>query len=160
MQTKLGAIPYTADVSAWPSHEQQPARQDRRTPLFGSSFTMRAALINFRSWPLNYCGVCYSVGAFDAVVCWHHARGGEGAKDLGEAVIKACQQPTQFKFLYPLDISIKARSLPMRWLPTLPLETPVIAERKLPGALDGVMESGEVLLGGCLGHYLCSLQQA
>ena len=41
------------------------------------------------------------------MVCWHHARGGEGAKDLGEAVIKACQQPTQFKFLYPLDISIK-----------------------------------------------------
>lgn len=44
------------------------------------------------------------------MVCWHHARGGEGAKDLGEAVIKACQQPTQFKFLYPLDISIKVHA--------------------------------------------------
>ncbi|CAL8463472.1 g3006 [Coccomyxa elongata] len=48
-------------------------------------------------------------GAFDAVVCWHHARGGEGAKDLAEAVIKACQQPTQFRFLYPLEASIKEK---------------------------------------------------
>lgn len=44
------------------------------------------------------------------MVCWHHARGGEGAKDLAEAVIKACQQPTQFKFLYPLEASIKVPS--------------------------------------------------
>ena len=43
------------------------------------------------------------------MVCWHHARGGEGAVDLGRALIKACQQPTSFKFLYSLEASIKVR---------------------------------------------------
>ncbi len=46
-------------------------------------------------------------GAFDAVVCWHHARGGEGAVDLAKAIAAACEQPAQFKFLYPLELSIK-----------------------------------------------------
>ena len=31
--------------------------------------------------------------------------------DLGNALIRACQQPTSFHFLYPLDLSIKARAL-------------------------------------------------
>lgn len=56
-----------------------------------------------------------AAGATDAVVCWHHARGGEGALDLGNAVIKACQQPTNFKFLYPLEASIKVRAPPLAW---------------------------------------------
>ena len=38
----------------------------------------------------------------------HHALGGAGAVDLARAVIAACQQPIDFKFLYPLDLSIKA----------------------------------------------------
>ncbi|CAA0284209.1 unnamed protein product [Arabidopsis thaliana] len=47
-------------------------------------------------------------GAFDAVVCSHHAHGGKGAVDLGIAVEKACQNITQpLRFLYPLDIGIK-----------------------------------------------------
>ncbi|CAH8390862.1 unnamed protein product [Eruca vesicaria subsp. sativa] len=47
-------------------------------------------------------------GAFDAVICSHHAHGGKGAVDLGIAVEKACQNITQpLKFLYPLEISIK-----------------------------------------------------
>ncbi|KAL0864514.1 hypothetical protein Bca101_043632 [Brassica carinata] len=47
-------------------------------------------------------------GAFDAVICSHHAHGGRGAVDLGFAVEKACQNITQpLRFLYPLDISIK-----------------------------------------------------
>ncbi|KFK35940.1 hypothetical protein AALP_AA4G057100 [Arabis alpina] len=47
-------------------------------------------------------------GAFDAVICSHHAHGGKGAVDLGIAVEKACQNITQpLRFLYPLDISIK-----------------------------------------------------
>ncbi len=49
-------------------------------------------------------------GAFDAVVCWHHARGGEGAADLGRALAAACAQPAEFRFLYPLELSIKART--------------------------------------------------
>ncbi|KAJ4745890.1 Formate--tetrahydrofolate ligase [Rhynchospora pubera] len=49
-------------------------------------------------------------GAFDAVICTHHAHGGKGAVDLGIAVQKACESQSQpFKFLYPLDISIKEK---------------------------------------------------
>ncbi|KAI8081596.1 formate--tetrahydrofolate ligase-domain-containing protein [Halteromyces radiatus] len=46
-------------------------------------------------------------GAEDAVVCEHWAYGGRGAIDLGQAVIKACQEKTkQFQFLYPLANTI------------------------------------------------------
>jgi len=48
-------------------------------------------------------------GAEDAVVCTHWMHGGEGAVKLAEAVVKAAEKPTNFKFLYPLDISIKAK---------------------------------------------------
>jgi methylenetetrahydrofolate dehydrogenase (NADP+)/methenyltetrahydrofolate cyclohydrolase/formyltetrahydrofolate synthetase len=48
-------------------------------------------------------------GAEDAVVCNHWEEGGAGAVDLGEAVIKACQKPSEFHFLYPLDRSIKEK---------------------------------------------------
>lgn len=49
-----------------------------------------------------------SAGAFNAVICTHHAHGGKGAVDLGIAVQKACENVTQpLKFLYPLDTSIK-----------------------------------------------------
>ena len=43
------------------------------------------------------------------MVCEHHAHGGKGAAALGEAVIKACSEPSDFKFLYPLDIPVKAK---------------------------------------------------
>ncbi len=46
-------------------------------------------------------------GAEDAVVCRHWMEGGKGAVKLGEAVIKAAEKPTHFKFLYPLEMSIK-----------------------------------------------------
>ncbi|KAI5066927.1 hypothetical protein GOP47_0017455 [Adiantum capillus-veneris] len=49
-------------------------------------------------------------GAFDAIVCTHHARGGAGAVDLGVAVQRACEQHrTALNFLYPLDLSIKGK---------------------------------------------------
>ncbi|CAH9050768.1 unnamed protein product [Cuscuta europaea] len=49
-----------------------------------------------------------AAGAFDAVICTHHAHGGKGAVDLGIAVEKACKNVSQpLKFLYPLDIGIK-----------------------------------------------------
>uniref|UniRef100_A0A803KLY3 Formate--tetrahydrofolate ligase n=1 Tax=Chenopodium quinoa TaxID=63459 RepID=A0A803KLY3_CHEQI len=76
-------------------------------------------------------------GAFDAVICTHHAHGGKGAVsteysinsyqyygcdarlssfaipmlvDLGIAVQKACENVTQpLRFLYPLDASIKEK---------------------------------------------------
>ena len=46
-------------------------------------------------------------GAFAAVTTEHHARGGEGARELARAVVEASSQPTQFDFLYPLDRPIK-----------------------------------------------------
>jgi formyltetrahydrofolate synthetase len=48
-------------------------------------------------------------GAIDAVMANHWAEGGAGAVELGKAVISACQQPSNFQFLYPLDISIKEK---------------------------------------------------
>jgi len=41
-------------------------------------------------------------GAEDSVVSRHWMEGGAGAKALGEAVVKACEKPSNFKFLYPL----------------------------------------------------------
>jgi len=48
-------------------------------------------------------------GADDAVVTKHWIEGGKGAVDLAKAVVKACDKPTNFNFLYPLDISIKEK---------------------------------------------------
>jgi methylenetetrahydrofolate dehydrogenase (NADP+) / methenyltetrahydrofolate cyclohydrolase / formyltetrahydrofolate synthetase len=48
-------------------------------------------------------------GAMDAVVSRHWMEGGKGAIALAEAVIKACDKPSNFKFLYPLDIPVKEK---------------------------------------------------
>jgi formyltetrahydrofolate synthetase len=48
-------------------------------------------------------------GAEDALVCRHWELGGEGAVELAEAVVKACEKPSNFQFLYPLDWSIKKK---------------------------------------------------
>ena len=46
-------------------------------------------------------------GAMDAVVSTHWMDGGEGAVALAEAVVKAANKPSDFRFLYPLEMSIK-----------------------------------------------------
>ncbi|MGZ5467542.1 MAG: formate--tetrahydrofolate ligase [Candidatus Aminicenantales bacterium] len=48
-------------------------------------------------------------GAEDAVMCDHWAEGGAGAVALAEAVIAACAQPANFRFLYPLEWDIKKK---------------------------------------------------
>jgi formyltetrahydrofolate synthetase len=48
-------------------------------------------------------------GAMDSVVATHWADGGAGAVKLAEAVVRAAEKPTAFKFLYPLDLPIKAK---------------------------------------------------
>jgi methylenetetrahydrofolate dehydrogenase (NADP+)/methenyltetrahydrofolate cyclohydrolase/formyltetrahydrofolate synthetase len=48
-------------------------------------------------------------GAEDSVVSRHWMEGGAGAAALAEAVVKAVEKPSNFKFLYPLDISIKEK---------------------------------------------------
>jgi formyltetrahydrofolate synthetase len=46
-------------------------------------------------------------GAEDAVLSDHWAQGGAGAVDLAKAVAAACEKPHHFRFLYPLEMSIK-----------------------------------------------------
>jgi len=48
-------------------------------------------------------------GAHDAVMSNHWAEGGAGAVALGKAVVVACNQPSKFQFLYPLEASIKQK---------------------------------------------------
>jgi formyltetrahydrofolate synthetase len=48
-------------------------------------------------------------GAEDSVVSEVWAKGGAGGAKLAEAVVKACEKPSQFKFLYPDDWSIKQK---------------------------------------------------
>ena len=48
-------------------------------------------------------------GAEDSVVSRHWMEGGTGAAALAEAVVKAVEKPNDFKFLYPLDWSIKKK---------------------------------------------------
>ncbi len=48
-------------------------------------------------------------GAEDAAVSSHWMHGGPGAVRLAEAVVEAAKKPSNFKFLYPLDYSIKQK---------------------------------------------------
>lgn len=48
-------------------------------------------------------------GGADAVESNVWAKGGEGGAALAEAVVAACEKPSQFKFLYPLDMPIKEK---------------------------------------------------
>ena len=55
------------------------------------------------------CEAALKMGAMEAVVSTHWMDGGAGAKVLAEAVVRAAEQPSQFKFLYPLELSIKEK---------------------------------------------------
>ena len=48
-------------------------------------------------------------GIVDAVVADHFSQGGAGAIALAEAVVKASELPTNFRFLYPLEKSLKEK---------------------------------------------------
>ena len=48
-------------------------------------------------------------GALDAVPAAHFEHGGEGAADLARAVAAACDQPSSFKPLYDLDLTIREK---------------------------------------------------
>lgn len=53
--------------------------------------------------------IALAAGAMAAVTANHHAQGGEGARDLAEAVVEACDQPSNFNYLYPLEQPIKTK---------------------------------------------------
>lgn len=48
-------------------------------------------------------------GAEGAYPCEHWAKGGDGAIELAEGVIKACEKPSEFRFLYPLEWPLKKK---------------------------------------------------
>lgn len=50
-----------------------------------------------------------AAGAETAVMSDHWATGGDGAIELAKAVAAACEQPSNFNFLYPVEQSIKAK---------------------------------------------------
>ncbi|MCI0651979.1 MAG: formate--tetrahydrofolate ligase [Planctomycetes bacterium] len=50
-----------------------------------------------------------SAGASDAVVSQVHAQGGEGGSALAAAVVKACEQPSRFEFLYRDEATIQQK---------------------------------------------------
>ncbi len=53
--------------------------------------------------------IAVEAGAEGAFVSEVWAKGGEGAIELAEAVMDAANKPSNFKFLYPLDIPIKEK---------------------------------------------------
>jgi formyltetrahydrofolate synthetase len=53
--------------------------------------------------------IAIEAGAEDAVLSTHWADGGDGATELAKAVIAACDKPSNFQFLYPLEWSIKEK---------------------------------------------------
>ena len=53
--------------------------------------------------------IAIEAGAEDAVMSNHWADGGAGAVELGKAVIAAAEKPSNFKFLYDLDLPIKEK---------------------------------------------------
>ncbi|XP_054485164.1 monofunctional C1-tetrahydrofolate synthase, mitochondrial isoform X1 [Agelaius phoeniceus] len=52
------------------------------------------------------CKIAKESGAFDAVPCNHWSAGGKGAVKLAQAVEKAANQKTSFKYLYSLELPI------------------------------------------------------
>ncbi|XP_071513286.1 C-1-tetrahydrofolate synthase, cytoplasmic isoform X1 [Panulirus ornatus] len=48
-------------------------------------------------------------GATDAVICNHWAKGGAGAVQLAEAVVAAASLPSDFRFLYDLNLSVEEK---------------------------------------------------
>jgi len=48
-------------------------------------------------------------GAEQAVITNHWEEGGQGAVALAEAVVEACEKPSNFEFLYPLEWPIKQK---------------------------------------------------
>jgi len=48
-------------------------------------------------------------GASDAVEAYHWSDGGDGARELAAAVVAACDQPSNFEFIYDVNASIKEK---------------------------------------------------
>jgi len=67
------------------------------------------------------------------ITCFLPSILGKGATSLAEAVIKACSQPSSFKFLYPLELSIedKIRSIAQKIYGAKDIELSAEAKEKI-----------------------------
>ncbi len=82
-------------------------------------------------------------GAVDAIVARNWALGGEGAADLALAVEKAANQPSEPRFLYPLELSIREK------IETIATEIYGAAEvTYTPEALDAIETFGSLGYAG------------
>jgi len=72
------------------------------------------------------CSMAKAARAFDAVRCSHWAEGGAGALALGQAVQRASEAPSKFKFLYDLEVWANA-------FQNLPENAPVIYNLSING---------------------------
>ncbi|XP_030765230.1 C-1-tetrahydrofolate synthase, cytoplasmic isoform X2 [Sitophilus oryzae] len=52
---------------------------------------------------------CKKAGASDVVLSKHWTMGSDGAEDLAKALVKAVNQPSAFRFLYDLNLSLKEK---------------------------------------------------
>jgi formate--tetrahydrofolate ligase len=66
-------------------------------------------------------------------VCTHFSEGGKGAVELAEAVIEACEEPSEFRFLYPDDLPLvdKIDTIARRVYGADGLEISPVAQRQL-----------------------------
>jgi len=55
------------------------------------------------------CNEALAAGADAAVVSNHWAEGGNGAVALAQAVVQCCESPSDFKFLYDLNLPIEEK---------------------------------------------------
>lgn len=53
--------------------------------------------------------VALAAGAEEAVMSDHWSQGGAGSVELAQAVMRACEQPSHFKFLYDIDATIQEK---------------------------------------------------
>ena len=88
------------------------------TPLFVDVAVYRATLMLYSTDTDRELAVvrekAVDAGAFRAVVCTHWAHGGAGATELAKVVMTAAKQPSQFQFLYSLDVRVTSTSTAQR----------------------------------------------
>ncbi|KAJ8269921.1 hypothetical protein GJAV_G00108290 [Gymnothorax javanicus] len=79
------------------------------------------------------CRTAKSVGVFDAVRCSPWAKGGAGAVELGQSVMRAAEMPAHFKFLYDAELPIadKIRIVAMEMYGTKGVEFLPVAQSKV-----------------------------
>lgn len=98
-------------------------------------------------------------GAFKVAVSEVWAKGGEGGRELAQAVVEASQTKSNFKFLYPLDMPIKekVKTIATKIYGAKDVEYSELAERKINQYTD--MGFGNLLICMAKTHLSLSHDQ-